>query len=78
MYLHVSIASHFAVAAVVVFFGPEGNLSLWNAVLIDLGTLLVVIANGTRPLLFKGVYERSSLDKFMRVPIMSKDAMEMV
>ena len=38
-----------------------GLLNLWNAVLIDLGTLLVVIANGIRPLNSK-VFNDSNLD----------------
>jgi len=41
-----------------------GLLSLWEAVLIDLGTLLVVIFNGMRPLLMK-VFDNSNLDKIM-------------
>jgi Zn2+/Cd2+-exporting ATPase len=43
-----------------------GLLSLWNAVLVDLVTLLIVIMNGTRPFLFKYFYSRSNLDQILK------------
>lgn len=34
-------------------FAIMGRLKLWHAVLVDMGALLLVVANGTRPLSFR-------------------------
>lgn len=42
---------------VAIIFALTGHLELWHAILIDVGSLVVVVMNGTRPLNFKGYYE---------------------
>jgi hypothetical protein len=46
------------VKIVAIVLAMTGYMLLWHAILIDIGTLLVVIGNGIRPLLHN-VYERN-------------------
>jgi cation transport ATPase len=46
------------VKIVAIVLAMTGYMLLWHAILIDIGTLLVVIGNGIRPLLYN-VYERN-------------------
>jgi hypothetical protein len=47
-----------SIKIIAVVFAVLGYLQFWQAVLIDIGTLLLVVANGTRPLGLD-TYERS-------------------
>jgi Cd2+/Zn2+-exporting ATPase len=42
------------VKIIAIIFALVGRLALWEAILVDVGSLLVVVINGSRPLSYKG------------------------
>ena len=54
-----------------------GKLHFWHAILVDMGSLLVVIVNGVRPLSSK-YYSNSNLDTVSNLENKSNDASEVV
>lgn len=56
-----NIAFSIAMKLVAVILAFSGHLDLWHAVLFDIGSVLVVIANGIRPLYSEQLFESYSL-----------------